>query len=115
MRLHLLGIEAMVSLMASFRPEPDGADTVLLRLTLGEDGFNPRRLAIPAGRRAVLVLHNVGNGPAEIASPVLRVGGVVAAGHAASVPLRPLQPGESVVLDHVARPTSQAVLVATAG
>ncbi len=114
MRLHLLGIEAMVSLMASFRPEPDGAETVLLQLTLGDDGFEPQRLAIPAGRGVVLVLHNTGAAPAEVASPALRLGGVVAAGGAASMRLRPLQPGESVVLDHVARPSSQAVLVATA-
>jgi hypothetical protein len=114
MRLHSGGVDAMVSLMAAFRPGPATTEMLLLRLTLGSDGFQPPLLSIPAGREVVLMVFNAGPAAAEVVSRTLGVAGVVAAGHAAPLRLRPLQPGEHVVVEHAEAAGAQAVLVARA-
>lgn len=62
-------------------------------LTLQDGHFIPQQLTVKAGERFKIVLHNLGQGPAEFESTPLRVEKVLSPGVTTFVVIHPLTPG----------------------
>jgi hypothetical protein len=88
-----------------------GEDPVF-RIEFKDGAVIPRRLEVPANRRLVLELHNVGATPAEFESRELRKEKVLAPGTTSTLVIRTLDPGEYDFFDDFHASTPPAVLVA---
>jgi hypothetical protein len=78
-----------------------------------KDGtVNPSRLEVPANRRIVLELSNIGETPAEFESLELRKEKVLAPGSSSSLVIRTLDPGEYNFFDDFHPGSPPAVIVA---
>ena len=62
-------------------------------LSLQDGHFTPPQLTVKAGERFKIVLHNLGQGPAEFESTPLRVEKVLSPGVTTFVVIHPLTPG----------------------
>ena len=95
-------------LAASGRAEEDP----VFRIEFKDGAVTPRRLEVPANRRLVLELHNVGGTPAEFESRELRKEKVLAPGATSTLVIRTLDPGEYDFFDDFHSDAPPAVLVA---
>ena len=87
-------------------------DEATFRIQFDDGTITPRRLEIPANRRIVLELVNIGKTPAEFESRELRKEKVLAPGSSSSMVIRTLDPGEYEFFDDFHPESPPAVLVA---
>ena len=88
------------------------ADEATFRIEFKDGSVSPARLEVPANRRIVLELSNVGETPAEFESLELRQEKVLAPGATSSLVIRTLDPGEYDFFDDFHPGSPAAVLVA---
>lgn len=88
------------------------AEDPVFRIEFKDGVVTPRRLEVPANRRLVLELHNVGATPAEFESRELRKEKVLAPGTTSTLVIRTLDPGEYDFFDDFHTGAPPAVLVA---
>ena len=62
-------------------------------LQIRDGHFTPANLQVAAGQRFKIIVHNLGQGPAEFESTPLRVEKVLSAGVTTFVVIHPLKPG----------------------
>lgn len=84
----------------------------VFRIEFKDGVVTPQRLEVPANRRILLELHNVGTTPAEFESRELRKEKVLAPGASSVLVIRTLEPGEYDFFDDFHLDTPPAVLVA---
>lgn len=104
----LVGMAIALSVAGIARADDDP----VFRIEFKDGIVTPRRLEVPANRRFVLELHNVGETPAEFESRELRKEKVVAPGSTSALVIRTLDPGEYDFFDDFHPDTPAAVLVA---
>ena len=114
MRLHLVGVTAMVSVMAAYGPAVAVEDPPVFRLALKDHRFDPPRLEVPPGKRLVLIVRNGDDTPAEFESSTLGVEKVISAGREATIRLGPLTPGEYPFIDEFHQDVAHGVLIVSA-
>lgn len=88
------------------------AEDPVFRIEFKDGVVMPRRLEVPAKRRFVLELHNLGKSPAEFESRELRKEKVLAPGATSTLAIRTLDPGEYDFFDDFHPEAPPAVLVA---
>ena len=91
---------------------PALAEDPTFRIEFRDGAVTPQRLEVPAGRRIVLDLVNVGDTPAEFESKELRKEKVLAPGASSSLILRTLDAGEYDFFDDFHPEMPPAVLIA---
>lgn len=111
MRFHLLGVTAMVSVMAAYGPALAADDTPVFRLTLKDHKFDPPQITVPPGKRLLLIVRNGDDTPAEFESSKLGVEKVISAGREATIRLGPLTPGEYPFIDEFHQDLAKGVLI----
>ncbi len=87
-------------------------DDPVFRIEFNDGVVTPSRLEVPANRRIILDLHNVGQTPAEFESNQLRKEKVLAPGANSALVIRTLEPGEYDFFDDFHPGSPAAVLVA---
>ncbi len=87
------------------------ADLPTIRLEMKDGVMNPARIAIPAGQRTKIEIHNVGKTPAEFESLPLRKEKVLAPGVTSFIVLNPLSPGEYPFFDDFHPAGTRGVIV----
>ena len=70
-----------------------GAPLPSYQLEIRDGHFTPPSLAVPAGQRFKVIVHNRGQGPVEFESLPLRVEKVLGPGVSSFVVIHPLKPG----------------------
>lgn len=88
------------------------AELPTYELTIRDGEFSPALIEVPAGERFKIVLHNVGQGPAEFESTVLRVEKVLATGVTTFVVIHPLRPGRYPFFDDFHRELPEGGILA---
>jgi plastocyanin len=117
MRLHTIGLSALIGLVSAFGPAllgtapADAADAPVFRLTLKNNRFEPSEITVPAGERFQLIVINSDKTPAEFESKKLGVEKVVSAGREAIIKLGPLTAGRYEFVDEFHEATAKGVLV----
>jgi plastocyanin len=92
-------IACMAALLALATAAPAVADDPGVSISLKNNQFVPSEVAIPAGVKVKLVVRNDNPTPAEFESTQLHREKVVAAGHAITVFVGPLDPGRYEFFD----------------
>ncbi len=87
-------------------------DDPVFRIEFNDGAVTPSRLEVPANRRIILDLRNVGQTPAEFESNELRKEKVLAPGANSALVIRTLEPGEYDFFDDFHPGSPAAVLVA---
>jgi hypothetical protein len=87
-------------------------DPPQIAVKLKDHRFEPAEIHVPAGKPAVLVVTNEDATPDEFDSTALKVEKVIAAGHYASVRLRPLAPGRYPFMGEFHPDTATGVVIA---
>jgi hypothetical protein len=82
-----------------------------IRLTLKDHRFEPAEIRVPAGKPAILLLTNEDDTAEEFDSTALKVEKIVAAGHYATIRLRPLGPGRYPFMGEFHPDTANGVVV----
>ncbi len=100
------GLALLLALEAAASEEP-----VPIEITLQDHRFTPAEIRIPAGRPAVLNLHNADTTAEEFDSPALGIEKVVAGGRSSVVRLRPLDPGRYPFTGEYHADTAQGVVI----
>lgn len=89
-----------------------GDDDPVFQIEFKDGVVTPSRLEVPANRRIILELYNVGQTPAEFESNQLRKEKVLAPGAKSTLVIRTLDPGEYDFFDDFHPGSPAAVLVA---
>lgn len=111
MRLALLGVTALATLLAA--PAPARADEPLtFRMTIKNHAFDPAELAVPAGKRLILLVRNADDTPAEFESRELGAEKVISAGREATIRVGPLAAGRYPFADEFHQDQAHGVLIA---
>lgn len=109
----LLSVGLATAFLAAFLALPvRAADDPVFRIDLKDGVVTPLRLEVPAKRRFVLEIHNLGKTPAEFESHDLRKEKVLAPGVTSRMVIRTLDPGEYDFFDDFHPGAPSAVLVA---
>ena len=87
-------------------------DEPTFRIEFNDGKVTPERLEVPAGRRIVLDLHNIGKSPAEFESRELRKEKVLAPESRSTLVIRTLDPGAYDFFDDFHPDAPPAVLIA---
>jgi plastocyanin len=87
------------------------AQTVTLSLTIKDHKFEPAELHAPAGKNIAIQVKNLNSTVAELESGELHFEKVIAAGHDATVYVRPLRPGRYKFFDDFHRATQGFLVV----
>jgi hypothetical protein len=87
-------------------------DGVSFKIEFSDGAVTPKRIEVPANRRILLELSNVGKTPAEFESKELRKEKVLAPGATSTLVIRTLDPGEYDFFDDFHPEAPPAVLVA---
>jgi uncharacterized cupredoxin-like copper-binding protein len=91
---------------------PAGADEVQqINVRLGHHRFEPSEIHVQAGKPVILVVTNEDDTAEEFDSTALKVEKVIAAGHYATIRLRPLGPGQYPFIGEFHADTAQGVVV----
>lgn len=111
MRLALLSVTALATLLAT--PAPARADEPLtFRMTIKDHAFDPAELAVPAGKRLILLVRNADDTPAEFESRELGAEKVISAGREATIRVGPLAAGRYPFADEFHQDQAHGVLIA---
>ena len=110
MRLYLLGVTALASLMAPAAVQADEPPT--FRTTIKNHAFDPAELAVPAGKRLVLIVRNADDTPAEFESRELGAEKVISAGREATIRVAPLAAGRYPFADEFHQDQAHGALIA---
>ncbi len=111
MRAYLMGCTALAILLAI--PAPVHAeDMPTFRLSLKNHIFDPAELAVPAGKRLILIVHNADDTPAEFESSELGAEKVISAGRDATIRVGPLTAGRYPFADEFHQDQAHGVLTA---
>ncbi len=111
MRIYLTGVTALATLMAMSVPVR-ADDPLTFRLTIKNHVFDPAELAVPAGKRLVLIVHNADDTPAEFESRELGAEKIISAGREASIRVGPLTAGHYPFADEFHQDQARGVLIA---
>jgi plastocyanin len=85
---------AMAAILAVGTAWPAAAEEpARIEVTLKGHRFEPSEIHVPAGKPTILVVTNLDDTAEEFDSSALKVEKVIAAGHNATIRLRPLGPG----------------------
>lgn len=107
------GVLALAAaLIFCFSLPAQAEDDPVFRIEFKDGVVSPLRLEVPARRRFVLELHNLGATPAEFESRELRKEKVLAPGVTSTLTIRTLEPGEYDFFDDFHLDAAPAVLVA---
>ena len=87
------------------------ADLPTFKLEMKDGVLNPARIAVPAGQKIKIEIHNTGQSAVEFESVQLRKEKVLAPGARSFVVIAPLQPGEYKFFDDF-HAQAQGVIVA---
>jgi len=87
------------------------ADLPTFKLEMKDGVLNPARIAVPAGQKIKIEIHNTGQSAVEFESVQLRKEKVLAPGAQSFVVIAPLQPGEYKFFDDF-HTQAQGVIVA---
>jgi hypothetical protein len=87
------------------------ADLPTFKLEMKDGVLNPARIAVPAGQKIKIEIHNIGQSAAEFESVQLRKEKVLAPGAQSFVVIAPLQAGEYKFFDDF-HTQAQGVIVA---
>ncbi|KIZ40375.1 MULTISPECIES: cupredoxin domain-containing protein [Rhodopseudomonas] len=107
--LLLLAMAAPLAITAGARAEEEEP---VFRIEFNDGVVTPLRIEVPANRRILLELHNLGKEPAEFESKELRKEKVLAPGAKSTLVIRTLDPGEYDFFDDFHLNAPPAVLVA---
>ncbi len=110
-RLVLVGL-ATVAAFLVVSVQGRAEDDPTFRIELKDGVVTPSRLEVPAQRRFILELHNIGQTPAEFESRDLRKEKVLAPGTSSTLVIKTLDPGEYDFFDDFHPNAPAAVLVA---
>jgi heme/copper-type cytochrome/quinol oxidase subunit 2 len=103
----------LACILLAMTPAMAGAeDEVTFRIAFKDGVVTPNRLEVPANRRIVLELVNLGETPAEFESLELRKEKVLAPGSSSTLVLRTLDPGEYQFFDDFHPQAPPSVLIA---
>jgi plastocyanin len=83
-----------------------------IAVSLKDHRFDPAEIHIPAGKPAILVVTNHDSTAEEFDSSALKVEKIVAAGHYATIHLRPLSPGRYPFVGEFNPATASGIVVA---
>jgi plastocyanin len=86
-------------------------DAVQIEVTLKDHRFSPAEIRVPAGKPAVINLHNQDPTAEEFDSTALGVEKVVAGGRSGIVRLRPLEAGRYAFTGEYHAETAQGVVI----
>jgi hypothetical protein len=111
-RAYNVALAAGAAFAAAIAGGAQAADDPSFRIEFADGTVTPQRLVVPAGRRIVLELRNVGRSPAEFESKDLRKEKVLAPGASSTLVIRTLEPGEYDFFDDFHPDAPPAVLVA---
>jgi hypothetical protein len=103
----MFGMSILFAAATSF-----AADLPTFKLEMKDGVLNPARIAVPAGQKIKIEIHNVGQSAAEFESVQLRKEKVLAPGAQSFVVIAPLSPGEYKFFDDFHIKTAQGVIVA---
>lgn len=108
------GLRILLAVLAVLpvKAQDSGLEDPVFTIEFNNGKIAPLRIEVPANRRFVLDLRNVGDTPVEFESRELRKEKVIAAGTAAALVFRALDPGEYPFFDDFHPGAPQAVLVA---
>lgn len=90
----LLGVGLLLAATVSM-----AADLPTFQLEMKDGVLNPARIAVPAGQKIKIEIHNTGQSAVEFESVQLRKEKVLAPGAQSFVVIAPLQPGEYKFFD----------------
>lgn len=90
-------------------------DPIKLDIAIKDHRFEPAELHLPAGKPALLTVHNDDPTAEEFESSALKVEKVVPGSSAVTIRLRPLGPGRFPFMGEYHADTAQGVIVATEG
>jgi heme/copper-type cytochrome/quinol oxidase subunit 2 len=82
-----------------------------IKVRLKDHRFEPAEIHVPAGKPSVLLVTNEDDTAEEFDSSALKVEKVVAAGHYATIRLRPLAPGRYAFMGEFHPDTASGVVV----
>ncbi len=109
MRMYLVGCVALATLLAAAAPV-HAEDMPTFRLSLKNHVFDPAELAVPAGKRLILIVHNADDTPAEFESRELGAEKVISAGREATIRVGPLAAGRYPFADEFHQDQAHGVL-----
>jgi hypothetical protein len=110
-RFFLKLLTASVLVLASFTVA-NADDELVFRIEFNDGIVTPSRLEVPANKRFVLELHNLGQTPAEFESRELRKEKVLAPGVTSRLVIRTLEAGQYDFFDDFHPNAPAAVLIA---
>ena len=82
-----------------------------IKITLKDHRFEPAEIHVPTGKPTILFVTNEDNTAEEFDSTALQVEKVIAAGHYATIRLRPLGPGRYPFMGEFHSDTASGVVV----
>lgn len=111
MRVYMTGVTALAALMTMSVPVR-ADDPLTFRLTIKNHVFDPAELAVPTGKRLILIVHNADATPAEFESRELGAEKIISAGREASIRVGPLTAGHYPFTDEFHQVQARGVLIA---
>ncbi len=82
-----------------------------IEIKLKDHRFEPPEIHVPAGKPVILLVTNQDDTPEEFDSTALKVEKIIAAGHYATIRLRPLGPGRYPFIGEFHPDTANGVVV----
>lgn len=90
-------------------------DLTKLEVTIKDHRFDPAEIHVPAGKPALLIIHNADETPEEFESSALKLEKVVPGNTSASMRLRPLGAGRFPFIGEYHADTAQGAIIADQG
>ena len=87
-------------------------DPVRIDVTLKDHRFSPSEIRVPAGKPAIINLHNADSTAEEFDSESLDIEKIIAGGRSGLVRLHPLAPGRYPFMGEFHSDTAQGVVIA---
>lgn len=100
------GLALLLAIEAAHAQEP-----IQIDVTIKDHRFSPAEIRVPAGKRAVINLHNADPTAEEFDSTALDIEKVIAGGRRGTVRLRPLDPGRYPFMGEYHADTAQGVVI----
>jgi plastocyanin len=100
------GLALLLAIEAAHAQEP-----LRVEVTIKDHRFSPAEIHLPAGKRAIIDLHNADPMAEEFDSAALAIEKVIAGGRSTSVRLRPLEPGRYPFMGEYHAATAQGVII----
>ena len=89
----------------------DAQEPVRIDVTLKDHRFSPSEIRVPAGKPAIITLHNADATAEEFESQALDIEPIIAGGRRGLVRLHPLAPGRYPFMDEFHSDTAQGVVI----